>query len=275
VLLAGESAGGLAAMTQANMVREMLPKVQTFKVASFAGWFMGSAPQGLVSAKSPWLNAIQASYALHGYADGLSSPCVDLKRAPEDEPWRCWFPRETAPAAQVPVFVINSAFDSWQLSNVWRAGVSSCVGRDFHNCSITEAAQLAGFAHDLLQDVSSSVLTHPGSGAYITPCLAHGSRELDSAMNGLTLAQALHRWWEASKDAPTDQHTYLPCQLTVDAREDCGVKCTHGDQANKHGDQFVRDVAQGTPRVRGIENEDQQWVGCESQTTCAANLNAA
>eukprot|EP00966_Prymnesium_polylepis_P031225 726024-Prymnesium_polylepis.2 len=112
LLLAGSSAGGLAAQIHADWIRRQLPTLETFKVISASGFF----PQirGGCSAPSDcsWMRSMRAVFTLHNSSASLNPECLAAAG------WRCIFANETAPFVQTPVFLVQSGLDQWQLTNV-------------------------------------------------------------------------------------------------------------------------------------------------------------
>ena len=65
VLLTGTSAGGVAAMLQADNVRAMLPTtVEKFKAISFAGWFRTNAAACKDATRCPWPVAMKHAFTM-------------------------------------------------------------------------------------------------------------------------------------------------------------------------------------------------------------------
>lgn len=113
VLLAGHSAGGLAAAIRADSVAAMLPRSASFKAVNIGGFFLQTSPQTL------WGRAMRSAYALHGSAGGVAPACL-AAHGGGDEGWRCLFANATAPTTRTPLFLLSSALDSWQLANLWK-----------------------------------------------------------------------------------------------------------------------------------------------------------
>ena len=151
VLLTGTSAGGVAAMLQADNVRAMLPTtVEKFKVASFAGWFRTNASACKDATRCPWPGAMQHAFTMQnmrGSDDDKEKACL------RKHGWRCMHSGLAARRVKAPLFVVQSALDSWSLANIWRGSdpeqtreVSkrSCIGSCFESCSVEETDDLNG-----------------------------------------------------------------------------------------------------------------------------------
>ena len=128
VLVAGCSAGGLAALLHAEAIRDALRArgalPRRFKVASLAGLFFpaGGGTAAAADTAMPFVQQVVQAVALGRMR--FSPKC--LTRWPASEPWRCFFgaePLEALPA-DIPAFVVQSRLDLWQTSCVVAAAPS-------------------------------------------------------------------------------------------------------------------------------------------------------
>ena len=124
----------------------------------------------------------------------------------------------------------------------------------------------AGFAAALVSDVSDNVLSRAGNGAFVTNCCTHESHqlpryELDSSLEkGVTMTEAIRRWWEASAEAPASAHAYLPnCSLSTHAPGGCNPSCK---------------TRQSACRGRAFDAIGARLTAsCDSDATCTPNLD--
>ena len=153
VLLTGTSAGGVAAMLQADNVRAMLPTtVEKFKAISFAGWFRTNAAACKDATRCPWPVAMKHAFTMQdmrGSDDDQEKACL------RKHGWRCVHSGLAARRVKAPLFVVQSALDSWSLANIWRGSEPeharevpkrSCIGSCFESCSVEEIDDLNGVA---------------------------------------------------------------------------------------------------------------------------------
>jgi len=153
VLLTGASAGGVAAMLQADNVRAMLPTtVEKFKAISFAGWFRTNAAACKDATRCPWPVAMKHAFTMQdmrGSDDDQEKACL------RKHGWRCVHSGLAARRVKAPLFVVQSALDSWSLANIWRGSEPeharevpkrSCIGSCFESCSVEETDDLNGVA---------------------------------------------------------------------------------------------------------------------------------
>ena len=129
VLLTGHSAGGLAALVNADWVRLQLgTQLQTFKVLVGGGLFSQSRGSCRNPRDCPWLRSMRAMVELHNSSSSFDAVCSQAVG------WRCVFANETVVFTKTPAFLLTSGFDLFQLTNIWRAD-HSCFGSSFKKCS--------------------------------------------------------------------------------------------------------------------------------------------
>ena len=95
VLLAGHSAGGLAATVRADSVAAQLPRRAVVKVLSVGGFFLQTADA------TPWARALRGTYELHGARGGVAPACL-AAHGGGAEGWRCLLANATAHTASTP-----------------------------------------------------------------------------------------------------------------------------------------------------------------------------
>jgi len=94
------------------------------------------------------------------------------------KPELCFFPQYVVPSMRTPLFVINAAFDSWQIKNVL-APTAVDKGKEWKNCKLDlkkcSAAQLKtvqGFRDQMMRALSP-VHSTPSRGLFLDSCHAH------------------------------------------------------------------------------------------------------
>ena len=127
----------------------------------------------------------------------------------------------------------------------------------------------AGFAAALVYDVFDNVLSRAGNGAFVTNCCTHESHqlpryELDSSLEkGVTMTEAIRRWWEASAEVPAIAHAYLPnCSLSTDAPGGCNPSCKTWQSACEGREARVFDAIGA-----------RLTASCDSDVSCTPNLD--
>ncbi|KAF7139015.1 hypothetical protein RHSIM_Rhsim07G0141400 [Rhododendron simsii] len=191
-MLSGCSAGGLTSILHCDNFRALVPMGTKVKCLSDAGYF---------------INTKDVSGALHiegfynevGSAKNLPLSCTSNKR-----PGLCFFPQNMAQQIRTPLFIVNAAYDSWQIKNILAPGVADPHGTwhncklDITKCSSTQIQTMQEFRLAFL-----SALTGLGRsssrGMFINSCYAHCQTEMQETwlradspvLGGVTIAKAV------------------------------------------------------------------------------------
>ena len=120
IILSGTSAGGLSLILQANYIRRFLPEKAKIRGLVDAGYFLD---QDSIFNTSISNVQFKAMYSLH--RPTLSRSCVEKQTV--GKKFKCLFPQETIKYVKIPLFLVNSLYDHWQLS--YLEGIS-CVYDD-------------------------------------------------------------------------------------------------------------------------------------------------
>ena len=111
VLLSGCSAGGLAAILNADRVRALLPAAVTkFRVLAGSGFFL-DAPN--VDGEAVYGRGMRRVFTMQNTSATLSRECQAAQ--PSGSEWRCILGTSAAQFVRAPAFLITSALDLWQL----------------------------------------------------------------------------------------------------------------------------------------------------------------
>lgn len=109
-LLSGCSAGGLATMIHCDDFRAKLPKIAIVKCLADASFFLNEKDiNGRRTMQLFYKNVVD----LHGAAKSLSTDCVAKM-----EPSLCFFPQQIVGSVNTPLFLVNPAYDFWQLHQI-------------------------------------------------------------------------------------------------------------------------------------------------------------
>ncbi|KAF3448948.1 hypothetical protein FNV43_RR09667 [Rhamnella rubrinervis] len=109
-ILTGCSAGGLASILHCDSFRALLSKTCKVKCISDAGFFINAKDISGARRIETFFGQIVAT---HGSAKNLPSSCTSKMR-----PELCFFPQYAIQHVQTPIFIINAAYDLWQVSNI-------------------------------------------------------------------------------------------------------------------------------------------------------------
>ena len=156
---------------------------------------------------------------------GVNAACIAA--LPPEDNWRCIFANYSYAHTRTPMFPLQSAFDSWQLKNIW-AGDRSCASEQFANCSHAQIGHMNAYASDLLADLVWTPKFHKrGEGGFVESCLEHVAAEwggFDKYMiGGTVLRDALSQWWAAPTSTPAAW--WLPCKLNAEPPHQCMKSC--------------------------------------------------
>ncbi|RLM91840.1 pectin acetylesterase 3 [Panicum miliaceum] len=182
VLLTGCSAGGLAVILHCDEFQAFFPHTTaggrgttTVKCLADAGLFLDAVDvSGGRSLRSYYSDIV----AMQGVAPNLPPACTARLDSTS-----CFFPQNVIDGIKTPIFLLNAAYDVWQIqeslapngadpSGAWRACKS--------NRSACDASQMK-FLQDFRDQMVASVRGFSGSGSsglFINSCFAHCQFEL-------------------------------------------------------------------------------------------------
>ncbi|KAF8656999.1 hypothetical protein HU200_060331 [Digitaria exilis] len=110
-LLTGCSAGGLATLLHCNDFRARFPQEVTVKCFPDAGFFVDAKDlSGQRSMRSTYDGVVH----LQNVTQVLPKDCLLANK----DPTECFFPAELIKSINTPTFILNSAYDSWQVQYV-------------------------------------------------------------------------------------------------------------------------------------------------------------
>ena len=69
----------------------------------------------------------------------------------------------------------------------------------------------------------------PGNGAFVHSCHTHCEAQSDAffefAVNGVTMQQAVSKWWHSDGTEPASAHSYAPCEYHESSPHKCNPTC--------------------------------------------------
>ncbi|CAL9051519.1 unnamed protein product [Musa banksii] len=198
-LLSGCSAGGLASILHCDKFRSLLPASAKVKCFSDAGYFIdGKDISGTTSVRSLYNDVVN----LHGSGKNLPSSCTSSL-----SPNMCFFPQNVVPKMRTPLFILNAAYDAWQIKNTLapssadpRKSWNACK-LNIKSCSSDQLEKMQEFRSEFLRALPAS--GNPSTGMFIISCYAHcqsGSQDTwfgaDSPMiDKMPIAKAVGDWF--------------------------------------------------------------------------------
>ncbi|KAM6574616.1 hypothetical protein CsatA_022943 [Cannabis sativa] len=194
-LLSGCSAGGLATLIHCDDFRKLLPKDVVVKCLADAG------KSFLISILTHF---ILTEIILQSLAKSLPKECVEKMK----EPSECLFPHEIIKHIKTPVFLVNPAYDWWQIQNVLIPDTSDPHGywqkcrQSILKCNPRQIEILHGFRNSLLRGLSDFLKNKDG-GMFINSCFAHCQTWLTDTwhspnsprLNNKSIAESVGDWY--------------------------------------------------------------------------------
>lgn len=170
-ILSGCSAGGLAAILNCDRFHSFFPASTNVKCVADAGFFLDAKDiTGGSSIRSFYSKVV----AIHGAAKNLPASCTS-KMSPE----LCYFPQNVIPFMRTPIFIINSAYDSWQIKNILAPTSADSKKEwkncklDFKKCSAAQMKTIQDYRSIFVSVVTKAAGTSPARGMWIDSCYAH------------------------------------------------------------------------------------------------------
>ncbi|CAN4128318.1 unnamed protein product [Withania somnifera] len=208
--------GGLTTILHCDNFRTLLPKSAKVKCFSDAGYFVNIKD---ISGKAYIEQYFNDIVTLHGSAKNLPPSCTSKL-----EPGLCFFPQNVAQQIQTPLFIINAAYDYWQVRSTLIAphtdpkGAWKSCKSSIRNCTPQQLKVLHGFRLDLLKALKG---LGPSStrGYYINSCFSHCQTLKQPYWFGpnsprlfnKTIAEAVRDWF-----LDTDQFRHIDCPYPCD-----------------------------------------------------------
>ncbi|RLN24904.1 pectin acetylesterase 3 [Panicum miliaceum] len=224
-LLTGCSAGGLAVILHCDEFQALFPHTAagargtTVKCLADAGLFLDAVDvSGGRSLRSYYSDIV----AMQGVAPNLPPACTARLDATS-----CFFPQNVIDGIKTPIFLLNAAYDVWQIqeslapngadpSGAWRACKS--------NRSACDASQMK-FLQDFRDQMVASVRGFSSSGSnglFINSCFAHCQSELPAtwsnaggspAIQSKEIARSVGDWYFGRAEVKAIDCPY-PCDGT-------------------------------------------------------------
>ncbi|XP_058754135.1 pectin acetylesterase 2-like [Vicia villosa] len=173
-LLSGCSAGGLASIIHCDEFQSLLPKSSKVKCFSDAGFFLDAID---VSGGRSLRNLFEGVVQLQEAQKNLPKNCLNKL-----DPTSCFFPQNLVEHIETPLFLLNAAYDVWQVQASLAPATADPLGSwnecksNHANCSSSQIQFLQDFRNqmvDSLKDFSRPSQT----GLFINSCFAHCQSE--------------------------------------------------------------------------------------------------
>ena len=161
VLVTGCSAGGLATILHADTIRESLGRQTVVKAAPFSGFFP-IADNVDNKAEDDWPAKMENAFRMQNVSGSLNKECLS-DFAGRNSTFLCFFAEVAYKYVELPIFLINSAYDAWTVLNIY--GIAS-----------SRVHSLVGFLNQRAKEVLAHIEEGPqwtSQGGFIHSCLTH------------------------------------------------------------------------------------------------------
>lgn len=199
-LISGCSAGGLTSILHCDRFRDLFPVDTKVKCLSDAGFFINEKDIAGVEYIAAFFNGVATT---HGSAKNLPSACTSRL-----SPGMCFFPQNEVKQIQTPLFILNAAYDSWQVRNILVPGFADPHGKwhsckhDIDQCPASQLQILQGFRDDFLKALKEQG-TPSTRGLFINSCFVHCQSETQETwfasgspmLETKTIADAVGDWF--------------------------------------------------------------------------------
>ncbi|KAL3839530.1 hypothetical protein ACJIZ3_024121 [Penstemon smallii] len=222
-LLTGCSAGGLATLIHCDDFRNLLPKDANVKCLADAGFFLNEKD---ITGKRTIESFYRDVVHLQGVAKSLNKDCIA-----RSEPAKCFFPREFIGNIKTPVFLVQPAYDFWQIAHILVPNASDRRGSwlrcklNIFNCDPVQLKMLHGYRNSMLETLSEFQKNVEG-GVFINSCFVHCQTwaaetwhsPTSPRINNKTIADAVGDWYFKREVAK-----HIDCPFP------CNPTCYHRD----------------------------------------------
>jgi hypothetical protein len=169
IILSGGSAGGLAVFYNLDHLATLLPPGVRLTGFPDAGFFLDGAHAGdgahnyrnLFIGADPVWNVTGSG--------GTNLACLADQKA--GEKWKCLLAPYIAPYVKTPIFVMNSAYDAYQLGAI--LGTACVPAPNKAPCTADQNATLLAYHDQMISDIKAVTDGKPANGVYIDGCYVH------------------------------------------------------------------------------------------------------
>ncbi|XP_071725496.1 pectin acetylesterase 10-like [Rutidosis leptorrhynchoides] len=199
-LLSGCSAGGLASILHCDEFASLFSGRTKVKCLADAGMFMDATDVG---GGHTLRNLYQGVVTLQGVDKNLSPSCTN-----QLSPTSCFFPQNIVPHIQTPMFILNAAYDSWQVVSSLSPNSADPKGawKECRNnpgkCSSSQMTFFQGFRNQMLNALKG-FSSSKQNGLFVNSCFAHCQTERQDTwfaddspvINNKPIALAVGDWY--------------------------------------------------------------------------------
>ncbi|KAK4803303.1 hypothetical protein SAY86_001506 [Trapa natans] len=199
-ILSGCSAGGLTSILHCDGFRALLPMGAKVKCLSDAGYFINTRDVSGAFHIQSYFNEVVST---HGSSKNLPRSCTS-----RFGPSPCFFPQYAAQEIRTPLFILNAAYDYWQIKNILAPEDADPHGNwvscklGISNCSPLQLKVMQDFRMHFLFALSR-LPRSPSTGMFIDSCYVHCQSERQElwfrddspVLSNRTIAKAVADWF--------------------------------------------------------------------------------
>lgn len=199
-LLSGCSAGGLASFLHCDNFRDHFNKHAKVKCLGDAGFFIDMKDISGAYHMRSFYNEVVTT---QGIVNHLPKSCTS-----QMDPTKCFFPQYLLPHIQTPVFILNPAYDSWQIQNILAPAEADPHGHwkkcklNIKHCTPSQLEKLQEYRTQMLNLLQVFNGSRSG-GMFINSCFVHCQTEMQITwfsphsprLNNKTIAEAVGDWY--------------------------------------------------------------------------------
>ncbi|CAL9192096.1 unnamed protein product, partial [Musa hybrid cultivar] len=169
-LLSGCSAGGLSSILHCDEFRALFPQSTKVKCLADGGFFLDAVDVGGGRSLRSFYEGV---VNLHGVANSLPKSCTSRMDATS-----CFFPQNRVPDITTPTFLLNAAYDVWQIQKSLAPGKADPAGSwngckfNHTKCDSKQIQFLQGFRNEMINALRG-FSTSSKNGLFINSCFAH------------------------------------------------------------------------------------------------------
>ncbi|KAJ9187965.1 hypothetical protein P3X46_003372 [Hevea brasiliensis] len=217
-LLSGCSAGGLASILHCDEFGDLFPQSTKVKCLSDAGLFLDVID---VSGNHTLRNMYEGVVTMQEVQKNLPSTCVSHL-----DPTSCFFPQNLIANIRTPLFILNAAYDTWQLhasiapKSADPQGSWNKCKQNHAECNSSQIQILQDFRNQMLKALNVFSMSTQ-NGLFINSCFAHCQSERQDTwfaadsplLQNKRIAQSVGDWYFDRIDVKAIDCAY-PCDNT-------------------------------------------------------------
>ncbi|XP_015891688.3 pectin acetylesterase 8 [Ziziphus jujuba] len=220
-ILTGCSAGGLATILHCDNFQALFPNTTKVKCVADGGFIINAED---ISGERKIETKFNQIVELHSSGKNLPKSCTSQMK-----PELCFFPQHVIEHVQTPIYIVNSPYDLWQVTNILVPktadphGTWKSCNHDIRNCSSDQIGTMQHFRTKFLHALSGLKKNSESNGMFIDSCYVHCQidrqetwfRNDSTVVRNKKLANEVGDWFYDDKYRPLQEPDCpYPCNPT-------------------------------------------------------------